>query len=165
FNVFFLLTFPLTAVIALFVLRRFAVSYGPALIASLLYAFLPYHLLRNCQLFFAAYYHVPLMVLVIVWLQRDGFLLDRAGEKPRLCWRSGKFLGSMLICVLMSCGGVYYAFFGCAFLLVAGVMAALSRKAAAPLWAGGILCTVIVLGGLVNGIPYLQARLENGKNA
>src|SRR5207253_5511652 len=75
FNVFFLLTFPLTAVIALFVLRRFAVSYGPALIASLLYAFLPYHLLRNCQLFFAAYYLVPLMVLVIVWLQRDDFVL------------------------------------------------------------------------------------------
>src|SRR5207249_7101548 len=97
FNLFFLLTFPITTLIALFVLRRFGLSYGPALVASLLYAFLPYHLLRNCQLFFAAYYLVPLMVLVIVWLQRDEFLVVRDAEKPRLLWRSGKFLGSVLI--------------------------------------------------------------------
>src|SRR6266852_9281504 len=42
-NVYFLLTFPLATLSALIVFRRFQVSYGPALVGSLLFAFTPYH--------------------------------------------------------------------------------------------------------------------------
>jgi hypothetical protein len=160
-NLFFLATFPLTTLTSLFVLRRFGCAWGPAILSSLLYTFLPYHLLRACQLFFAAYFHVPLMVLVILWLYRDDFFGHGAS---RFQWRSGKFLTSLLICVLVACGGVYYAFFGCGFLAVAGVAAATTRRSAARLWPCALLIAAVVLGGAANGIPYLQARAELGPN-
>src|SRR5687767_531731 len=40
-NLFYLLTFPLTAIASFYVLRSFKFSFGPALVVSLLYAFLP----------------------------------------------------------------------------------------------------------------------------
>src|SRR5438876_1216571 len=46
YNLLVLLTYPLVTLSALFVFRRFRVSYGPALVASLLFTFLPYHWLR-----------------------------------------------------------------------------------------------------------------------
>src|SRR5262245_1664431 len=160
-NLFFLATFPLTTLTSLLVLRRFGCAWGPAILSSLLYTFLPYHLLRACQLFFAAYFHVPLMVLVVLWLYRDDFF---GPEASHFQWRGGKFLASVLICVLVACGGVYYAFFGCGFLAVAGVAAATARRSAARLWPCGLLIAAVVLGGAANGIPYLQARAELGPN-
>src|SRR5690606_37977352 len=64
-NVYFLLTFPLSVVSALVVFRAFRVSYPPAIVGSLLFAFLPYHLGRGeNHLFLVAYYLIPLMVMV-----------------------------------------------------------------------------------------------------
>jgi phosphoglycerol transferase len=67
-NLFYLLTFPLTAVTAFYFLRSLKYSFGPSLLVSLLYTFLPYHFFRRYHLMMGAYYLVPLMVLVIVWV-------------------------------------------------------------------------------------------------
>jgi phosphoglycerol transferase len=59
-NLYFLLTFPLAAWSALFVLRRLGVGAEPAITTSVLFAFLPYHFYRGIyHLFLAAYYLVP----------------------------------------------------------------------------------------------------------
>ena len=71
FNLYYLLTFPLTTVCSLYVLRKFGVSRGPAIMSSLLYTFTLYHLNRGYQLMYTAYYHVPLMVMVILWVCGD----------------------------------------------------------------------------------------------
>src|SRR5262249_1876646 len=42
-NLYFLLTFPLTTLVALVVFRRFNMGYFPSLVGSLLFAFTPYH--------------------------------------------------------------------------------------------------------------------------
>src|SRR5204862_231532 len=68
-NLFFLLTFPLVTLSALYVFRQFKISLAPALFASLLYTFLPFHFIRGQHhLFYAAYYLVPLMVMVTLWI-------------------------------------------------------------------------------------------------
>jgi hypothetical protein len=46
-NAYFLLTFPLTALSALYVFRRFGLAAWPALCGSLLYTFLPFHFARG----------------------------------------------------------------------------------------------------------------------
>jgi len=70
-NLYFLLTFPLTTLTSLYVLRHFKLSPIPALFASLLYAFTNYHIRRNeHHLMYSGYYAVPLMVLVLLWLCR-----------------------------------------------------------------------------------------------
>ena len=46
-NLYFLLNFPLTALTSLFVFRRFGLSYGPSIVGSLLFTFLPYFFRRG----------------------------------------------------------------------------------------------------------------------
>src|SRR5260370_39050525 len=46
-NVYYLLTFPLITLTSLCVFRCFKISYGPAIVGSLLYTFLPYHFHRS----------------------------------------------------------------------------------------------------------------------
>jgi phosphoglycerol transferase len=85
-------------------------SYVPALFASLLYSFLPFHFMRNqTHLILSAYYIVPLAILVILWLTTE-----------LIAPRTRKFIISVLICILLGTSGVYYPFFFCFLLLVAG---------------------------------------------
>src|SRR4051794_12571161 len=61
-NCYFLLTFVFTTITSLFVFRYFGVPTLPALVGSLLYAFMPYHFWRGvAHLFLAAYYLIPLV--------------------------------------------------------------------------------------------------------
>ena len=79
-NVFYLLTFPLTAVTSFYFLRWFKFSFGASLVVSLLYTFLPYHFFQSYHLMMAAYYLVPLMVLVMVWISLEERLKGRKLE-------------------------------------------------------------------------------------
>lgn len=167
-NLYLLLTYPLTTLSTLFVLRHFRVSAAPALVASLLYTFLPYHLLRGTgHLCLSAYYLVPFMVMVILWLYQEPSLLfgPKAGSRwPRLRLSAPKSLASLLICALVSSAGVYYAFFGCFFLVVAGLASWLrQRRLHVPL-ATGALIAVILAGVLANVGPGLVYGWRHGKN-
>ena len=60
-NIFYLLSFPLITLASLYVFRQFNLSYIPALFCGLLYAFLPFHFMRNqTHLILSAYYIIPL---------------------------------------------------------------------------------------------------------
>src|SRR6185369_15166668 len=85
-NLFFLLSFPLTTAIAFYVLRRFGLSYFPAALGSLLYTFLPFHLVRGQHhVFLTSYYLVPLMVMVILWVCSEEIMqTDAESGRPRL---------------------------------------------------------------------------------
>src|SRR5262245_6679707 len=81
-NFFFLMGFPLTVVITLYVLRRFDISWGVAIFASLLYTFLPYHFARGQHhLFLSAYYFIPPLVMVALWICKGELFLSN--EKPK----------------------------------------------------------------------------------
>jgi hypothetical protein len=66
--------------------------------------------------------------------------------------------------MLLSCGGIYYAFFSCYLLLVAGLVASLRRRRAGPLAAAWLLIGVIFLGALANAVPTVCYRLQHGPN-
>jgi phosphoglycerol transferase len=155
-NAFFLLTFPLTALSALFALRRFGLAAWPALCGSLLYAFLPFHFGRGQHhLFLTAYYLVPLGIMVALWIMLGAVsLLD---EARRWSWRPcrGKLLASMIICALIGSGGVYYAFFTCFFFLVAGVVVAFRRGDPRHLVLPAALVAVTAAVLTVNFLPSI----------
>jgi phosphoglycerol transferase len=156
-NLYFLLTFPLAAVAALFVLRRLGISYAPALFAAVLFALLPCHFARGERhLFLAGYYLVPPAVLVALWLYGGEPILRRGGGR--------KSLAAVAVCLLVSSAGVYYAFFACVFFLMAGLAAALRRRAVQPLLAGAALVALVVAGGAANLAPNLLYRLRHGPN-
>lgn len=150
FNLFYLLTFPLTAVSALFVLRRLGVSRLVAAVVSLLFTFLPFHLIRLAHPFLAAYYLVPIAVLAVV----------RAYQGRLRAWSAG----ALAIGILTGMGGVYYALFACFFLAVAGSARAYAVRSRAPLFQAGALAAVIFASLLVTLAPALHYRLTHAKN-
>jgi phosphoglycerol transferase len=166
-NLYYLLTFPLTTLTTLCVLRRFQVSPGSAVAASLLFAFAPYHFMRGPgHLFLAAYFLLPLLVQIIleVYLDRGPLLFPEA-ESGRLYWRLGRsFCFSAVICLLVGSAGVYYAFFGCWFLLVAAAASALRHRDHRPLLAAGVLVALIAGGVAINVAPCLLPSWYQGAN-
>jgi phosphoglycerol transferase len=167
-NLYMLMTFPLTAWCALFALRRFGISYVSALVASVLYAFIPFHLWRALPHFFlSCYYLVPLGVMLALWVYLDQTPLFRPDErtgkvKPSfLNWRALACYG---VCMLIASAGAYYAFFACFLLLVAGLAGSLSLKRFRPLAAACILVFATTVGFVANVYPSLIYIHENGVN-
>ena len=149
-NLFFLLTFPLTAITSFYFLRSFKFSFGAALVASLLYTFLPYHFFQSFHLMMAAYYLVPLMVLVTVWICLE----------PRL--KGPKAIASAVICVAAGSSGVYYPFFFCFLLLVAGAFAWANRRSVPPLVAAVVLTGVVAGTLVINHLPSIIYQRSHG---
>jgi hypothetical protein len=165
-NLYFVLTFPATTWTALYVLRRFGVSYLPALLGSLLFTFLPYHWYRGvAHLFLAAYYLIPLMVLLIVRVYHGEVVLfqsGRASGAPRPRWLAGRTLGSLAVCFLVASTGVYYAVFFCYFLLIAGVAAFCRKRQVHLLCSSAMLACVVLCGLALNALPTFIYRFQHG---
>lgn len=154
-NLFYLLTFPLTAVTSFYVFRTLRFSFAVSLVASLLYAFLPYHFFRSYHLFLAAYYLVPLMVLVVLWVWSE----------ERFAWKSRKGLISAVVCVSVGCCGIYYPFFSCFLLMIAGLTAAWNRRSMLPLVPALILTGVMAGTVAGNHLPTALYQRTHGSAA
>jgi len=151
-NLFYLLSFPLITISSLYVLRQFNLSYVPALFGSLLYAFLPYHFLRNQHhLVLNAYYVVPLGIMVVLWLIRE--------ELPP---RTKKFVACVLICLLLGCSGVYYPFFFCFLLLVGGAVGALKFERWRPLVLSLVFVGITAATVIINLAPSTIYQYKHG---
>jgi phosphoglycerol transferase len=166
-NGYYLLTFPLITLSSLAVFRHFRISYGISILGSLLFSFLPYHFQRSqSHLFLSAYYMIPPMVMVILWVYRGEILWrhDEEQDRPKwnlAGWRTWIGVG---ICLLVSSAGVYYAFFGCYLLGVAGIAASWLRRSLLPLVPAALLVLIISIGTLVNLYPSLAYGHANGPN-
>jgi len=166
-NLFYLATFPLTVITALFVFRRLHISNPLAAIGSILFAFLPYHLERGeLHIFLSGTYIIPLSSLVILricsgsppFMKRN----EAGGEEYRLFGL--RSAGYALIALLTASAGVYYAFFACFFLVVAGIYAAYNHKSFKRLVAAAIVIAIIATGLFVNILPSLVYQHSHGRN-
>ena len=164
-NLFFFLTFPLTAITSLFVLRSFDISYPSAIVVSLLYVFLPYHfLLRGwAHLFSSAYYLVPVIVMVCVWLWKEEL------DVPTLDGVNGSRISrplafALLAVLLIGSGEKYYAFFACFLLWVAGAGGSFFSHRIRPLALAIGLSTLVAFAVVLNNAPSLLYMWYHGAN-
>lgn len=169
YNLYFILSFPLTTLVALAVMRRFGCNFGSAIPASLLFPFLPYHFTRAMggHFFLSAYFFVPIMVLIVVWVFLDRVPLFRKRPRTRQAsygWFHRKTILSILGCCLIASSGVYYAFFGAFLLFVAGFAASIRAKSARPCMISMVLAGLLGLGVLANIAPNLYWQYRNGPN-
>jgi hypothetical protein len=122
-NVFFVLTFPVTAVVTYLVLRRLAVGPEVAVVIAVLYTLTPYHFMRGeVHLFLAAYYVVPIGAYLAL-----SVLDGRA--------RIGLATGALAALVALASGSFYYSAFTVLLVAVAAVLrffAARDRRAFLP---------------------------------
>jgi len=166
-NHYFLLTFPLVFLASLFVLRQFHISWLPAFVGSLLYTFLPYHFWKgDSHIFQTAYFFVPLIVMVILWIYLGEVKMARRKEDSTKGDKSSfyKLTFSILICFLSAIEGFYYSFFGAFLILVAGILGAFYRKAKEALLTAVLLVGVIMMGLLMNYFPTIKYVYDHGKN-
>jgi hypothetical protein len=165
FNVYFLLGFPLITLAALAVFRHFRVGWGPAIVGSLLYAFMPSRLLKGeGHIFMGMFFEVPLALLVVLWVcgERPPFWRQ---DGPGIEVRSARTLTAIAICVLTAFTGLYYAFFTGCLLLVGGIWGSVVRRSWGNALAGLALAGIIVTGLGASGLPTLQYRAKHGPNS
>ena len=167
FNWFYLLTYPLTTLTAYLVFRRFDVSYFPSLLGSLLFTFAPYHFFRGePHILLSAYFLIPLVVMVALWICQgwnSGVRSQESGIKVGNSWRF-EMAVSIVICLAMGAGAVYYAFFGCFLLLAAGIWGALSYRRPRLMGLAFLFVAIISLSFFANLLPTLLYNLQHGKN-
>jgi hypothetical protein len=165
-NLFFLFTFPLTAITSLYAFRAMNLSYGVATVCSLLFTFLPYHFFRGeVHVLLAAYYFVPLMGILILWMGL-GTNAYGGGKFPRTELPTPKYAGwsAKLICVLVASAGTYYAFLGGFLLLVAAAFRARRDRSLRPLVYGAALIAILVIVTFANVAPSIAYAARHGFN-
>jgi phosphoglycerol transferase len=160
-NLYFLLTYPLTTLTTVFALRRCGASPASAIVAGLLYAFLPYHAMRSqSHMLLASYYVVPLSVLVALRVYFGGPTASSQTAPPL----ARTPYAAAAICLLQASAGIYYAFFACFFLLLAGGAASLRQRAMRPLGAATAWIGVTLIGLLLNITPNIAYWTLHGRN-
>jgi phosphoglycerol transferase len=166
YNLYYLLTFPVTTLTMLYALRRFRISYAVSIVVSLLFTFLPLHFHRLIHYLLACYYVVPLMGMVIlqVYMGQYHARRDEAGD-PEPRWRLlVRWLVALGTCILTGMAGIYYAFFACFFLLIAGIAGLCSSRRWAALGAG-LLLTLTVCGSVGGTLfPSIRYKHREGSN-
>lgn len=167
-NVYYLLGYVLAALFAHVSLRKLGLSPPAALVAAVLYAFLPYHMLRGGtigQLFLASYFLVPLAALVVARSMERPLLFGRApGGRWRVDLRQRASWGAVLVCALTALAGVYYAFFMGLLLIVGGGYAAITRRSRVYALSAAALCLVLAAVALCAVWPSIGARMAQGPN-
>jgi len=167
FNLFHLLTYPLTTLTTMFVLRRFGLSVPASMTGGILYAFQPYHYLRGqVHYFLAAYYMIPLTMMVALWICQGRLPFFRKMEDGRyrraiLTWDS---LAALVIAVATASAGAYYAFFACAFFVVAGLYGWIATKTWRAAVSALMVIGIIVIAGVANHAPTFPYQYEFGRN-
>lgn len=164
-NLFYLLTFPLITLSSFFVMNRLGLRTPFALTASILFAFLPYHFIRGTNhLFLSAYYTTPLAIWLCILIYKDQ-LWDQA-DHPPLTRRKKTllFISYLLACILIGSTGVYYAYFGCFFLGVAGLITTIRTHKKHPIFHAFALISLITLTVIGNILPTLINHHQQGPN-
>ncbi len=166
-NLFFLLTFPLTALAAYYAGRRLGLRPAVACVCGVLFSLLPYHFYRHeSQVLLSAYYAAPLGAYLFLALFGADPLLERRPGGPRaLAWASGRTLATFAICLVIGSAGLYYAAFSVLLLLAGTLVALVAHRGRGAVLAGAVCAAVIGLTLAANLSPSLLYTARHGTNS
>ncbi len=165
-NSYYLLTFPLVAISAVFALRQIRLSYSSAVVAAVLYSLIPYHFMRGeGHLFLSAYYIIPMAVMLAMQVGNDSEVWRSLGALRSL-FNVNRFrlLCSVLACALIALADIYFIFFSIYTLMVSGLSATLSKRRKAPFVSACGLIVVILLVSTANHLPVFAHSRAHGSN-
>jgi phosphoglycerol transferase len=165
-NLYYVLSFPAVAVSSLYALRGFGVSTPVGIVVSVLFAFLPYHLhpAQGMQhIFLSSYFAIPLVTTILLRVASGLPVFGREGASGGGRRIDGRTVATLAIAIVAGSTRIYYAFFACFFLLVAGGLAWVRghRRAATS------AVTLVAFVGLVSAAqlaPSALYWLRNGSN-
>jgi phosphoglycerol transferase len=155
-NLFFLLTFPLTAVVAFLVLRALGVSRGSSLVCAVLYALLPFHFERDEHIFFASYYTVPLGCFLALSVLRGTTLFSRTSPRTTAL--------TLALCVVVGSASTYYGAFTVTMIAIATLVAVIAGGGVRALASGAATAGAIGITMLALLTPTFVYWAQNGEN-
>ena len=167
FNIWALLSYPLTAVCSMAVMRSLGISRPIGFALTLIYTFLPYHAGRLFSHTLIAHYQtVPLILLPIIWIAigRLPFLSSKSKEEVSRLPTLATTGWTVLLASLVSLSSPYYAFFGCFFLVVAGLYRSLGDRSWRPFIAAFGVCGIMVGVGIAAAQPSTADQRDHGTN-
>ncbi len=173
-NVWYLLGFPLAAVASVWLFRRIGVGKLMALVLSVLYAITPFHWEKGeNHLFLAAYFPVPLGLVLVFWMIRGEPVwgADRRPPQRRPRWLSwlpaaatGRGAVTVLVLALIGTASSYFSVFLLLMIGTAGLVA-LIRTRDLRRFAGAVAAGVtLVVVMLLNMLPDILYSAVNGNN-
>jgi hypothetical protein len=172
-NGFILISFPLIALTAFLVMRKFGLSRLISLICAVLFAVAPYHFVRaQADLFLGNYFGIPLSAYLILSIlgAESLFTRGRWGTLgPRLAtrftsWLSGRTLTTVGIALIVGGAGLYYAAFTCLLIVIGAVVVGLStRRWNTPL-SGLVVVLAIAVPVVATALPEISYRSAHGTN-
>lgn len=162
-NLYYLFGFVLAACTSLWVLRWLRVSPGPAVVASVLFTFVPYHFLRGeVHFFLAAIYPIPLAAfLLVAALRGEPLTADRPGWRRFASW---PFLAFVAAAVVLGSASSYYAIFTVILLAVAGLVAMFRARSLRAVTPAAVFALLVVGVQFANLLPDLLYAREHGEN-
>jgi phosphoglycerol transferase len=165
-NTYFLLGFFLISLSAHFVLRAFGVARWFAVTGAVLFAFLPYHLLRGTwHLTLGAFWSVPIACLFTILLQRDPLpFFARVDDRLRVDWTSPRSLWLVVGALVIGSAGTYNAAFAIVLMLCVALVRCIAVRDVRPIVVAVALCGFIGVAFLANNASALQYQREHGKN-
>jgi len=168
FNLWCLLSYPVVATCSFAVLRALGISRPISFALAIVYTFLPFHAGRAFTHTMLAYYHtVPLILLPTIWILTGRLPFfrpaDHTGKRKFAAWNATTGW-TLLLAAIVAVSSPYYAFFGCYFLVVAGVYRSFAEGSWRPWWAGLGTALSVCLVGFACTLPFVLAQREQGAN-
>jgi hypothetical protein len=166
-NVFFLLCFPLIAIVSYFVLRRLGISAWVAVVISVLFTVLPARFDNGEEhLFLGAYYAVPVgCYLVLRQLQGRALFKRNRRYRGLRAYLTLRSVAILAVCAAIGSTGNYYALFTAGMMGMGAVLAFLSGRRARPLLGGFAAIAAVLAVVALNGVPTLIYVEEHGRDS
>ena len=164
FNLFWLLTFPLTALVAFPVLRKLRVSWSAARVGAVLFSLAPYHFRNGAGHENLAFYvGVPIIVfLCLRILGADSALPSAASLRHRAAWWQLRWM--LLGTVLIGVTGIYYLAFLLTLLAISALIALLAGRGIRRLLLAVVFAVTGLAASALANLPTLIFRAQNSAN-
>jgi len=163
-NLFWLLTFPLVALVAVPALRALRASPSTAVVGGVLFALAPYHFRNGTGHSNLAFYvGVPVIVIACVrMLGPPGSIPTLAALRTRAGWRSIRWL--LLGAVLVAVTGIYYLAFLLTLLATCALIGAVARRRPGRLAVAAGIGIVGLATAVVANLPTMLFRWQHPAN-
>lgn len=158
FNIAYMLIFPISAIVAFYVMRNLKISIFVSIIGSLSFAFLPFIFWRIPHYFLATIYFIPLTILLCIWIYEDDNIL----KLNKNFFKNKKNIFSILFIILISNNGAsYYQFISCFFICIVALCKFLINKRLNKIFSSIMALILLIFFYGINFLPLLIYKLKN----
>jgi phosphoglycerol transferase len=164
FNVTFLAGYFAVAAVGYWVLRQLGIIRPWAVSFSILYAHLPYHLMRLGHHYLALYVAAPLAILLVVRQAQAAPAFMDDERRFRFRWRHPGTRAALICGLVIGMTGAYYAVFAGLIMATTGILVFLADRDWRRLVSTGLVAGVIGAAFVMSLAPTIAFRVANGPN-